>query len=157
MFFSDMPEYSSSVVLACPAVALRSFLVQPGNLPRVSDPELQLEILSAPPVVQTGDRIEFRIMAFGFRQRAAHIYQSVDEFEIVEQQVEGPLRAWQHRQVLTMMGEDRTQLMDEVVFEPPGGMLGFLLTAERIRESLEKSMQLRYRLLQDLVRAGDLC
>ncbi len=156
-FRRDMPEFSSSVILGCAVVTLRSFLVQPGNLPRISDPDLQLEILSAPPVVQTGDRIEFRSMAFGFRQRAAHIYQSVSEFEIVEHQIEGPLRVWQHRQILTRMDEDRTRLMDEVTFEPPGGMLGFMLTEARIRESLEKSMLLRYQILHDLITAGGLC
>lgn len=151
-----MPQFSASVRLKCPAPSLRLFLGTPANLPKVSDPELRLEIISAPPLVTVSERIEFRITSFGFKQRAIHVYTSASETEIVEEQIEGPLRAWRHRQMFTVIHECETQLTDEIDFEPPGGMLGYLLTEERIRESLNEGITARYEALQDLVASGDL-
>lgn len=151
-----MPSYQSSVILNCSLAGLREFLGRPANLPQVTDPELELRILAAPEIVTSGEKIEFRIMAYGFKQRATNQYTIVTETEITEEQLEGPLRSWVHRQVFCTLEDGRTQLTDSVDFEPPGGMLGFMLTEARIRESLAEGMQARYEALTDLVDSGDL-
>ena len=78
---------------------------------------------------------------------------------IVESQIEGPLRAWRHRQRIEIAGSGHCQLIDEIEFEPPGGMLGYLLTESRIRQSLEEGMDFRYDILQQLITSGaiDVC
>lgn len=150
-----MPEFkSSSTILTCAPLALRSFLGCPRNLPQISNPELELEVLSAPPHVGMGERIEFRISAYGFKQRATHEYIDVTEHMIVESQIEGPLRAWRHTQRIEIAGSGHCQLIDEIEFEPPGGMLGYLLTESRIRQSLEEGMDFRYDILQQLITSG---
>ena len=55
-----MPESVSSSILECSAAELRAFLGRTANLPQISDPDLHLEILSAPEIVTLGQRIEFR-------------------------------------------------------------------------------------------------
>jgi ligand-binding SRPBCC domain-containing protein len=145
---------SSSTILTCPPPVLRSFLGRPANLPQISNPELELEVLSAPPEVIVGERIEFRITAYGFKQRATHEYLIASQELIVESQIEGPLRAWRHSQRIELAGGDACRLIDEIDFEPPGGMLGFLLTEARIRESLEEGMDFRYSTLQELIDSG---
>ncbi len=82
----------------------------------------------APEVVTVGEEIEFRIMAYGFKQRATHVYTSVEDLLIEERQLEGPLRQWYHRQHLQQTPGGLTLLTDTIEFEPPGGMLGFMLT-----------------------------
>lgn len=154
--FRFMPSHQSSVVLKCSLSTLREFLGRPANLPSVTDPDLELKILSAPEVVASGEKIEFRIMAYGFRQRATNIYTTITETEIAEVQLEGPLRAWSHRQLFASLDDGQTQLTDEIEFEPPGGMLGFMLTEERIRESLADGMRARYEALADLADSGGL-
>ncbi len=149
-----MPLFSASVTLACPARTLRDFLGRPINLPRISDPDMRLEIISAPEVVTVAERIEFRITSFGFKQRAIHVYTSASETEIAEEQVEGPLRAWRHRQLIRSVHDLETMLTDEIEFEPPGGMLGYMLTEDRIRETLSEGIAIRYESLQDLVAKG---
>jgi len=133
---------------------LRLFLGRPVNLPQISNPELELEVLSAPPEVTIGQRIEFRITAYGFKQRATHEYLIVADDMIVESQIEGPLRAWRHSQRIEIAGIGHCRLIDEIDFEPPGGMLGFLLTEARILESLEEGMDFRYSVLQELIESG---
>ncbi len=150
-----MPHFTStSTILTCAPDALRSFLGRPVNLPQISNPELELEVLAAPPEVKTGERIEFRITAYGFKQRATHEYIEVSELVIVESQIEGPLRAWRHAQRIELAGSTHCRLIDEVTFEPPGGMLGYLLTEARIRGSLEEGMDFRYSVLQELIESG---
>jgi ligand-binding SRPBCC domain-containing protein len=48
--------------------------------------------------------------------------------------------------------EDGTVLVtDRIEFEPPGGMLGFLLTADRLKASLEQGLTHRHRELKRLL------
>jgi ligand-binding SRPBCC domain-containing protein len=149
-----MLKFETSAVLPCSAAALRQFLGCPANLPEISDPDIELQILSAPETVQAGTRIEFRIMSFGLRHRMAHEYRQVTETEIFEVLVDGPLPAWQHRQQLQALGPQQCQLTDTVEFQLPGGMLRFILTEERIRESLTTGMQYRYQTLQQMAESG---
>ena len=151
-----MPQFSASIVLPCSVTSLRQWLGTPANLPRVSDPELELEIISAPPVVTVSQKIEFRVTSFGFKHRSIHVYTAVSELEIVEEQVEGPMRAWQHRQAYEVVAPGQTRLTDEFRFEPPGGMMGFILTEARLRESLEDGMAARHAALQAMVESGEL-
>ena len=151
-----MPESLSSSILKCSAAELRAFLGRTANLPQISDPDLELEILSAPEIVTLGQRIEFRITAYGFKQRATHEYVTVEELQITEDQVEGPLRAWKHAQQIEIIGASQCRLIDRVEFEPPGGMLGYLLTEDKVLAAIQDGMQIRYEALNDIIRSGNL-
>jgi ligand-binding SRPBCC domain-containing protein len=151
-----MPESVSSSILDCSAEMLRRFLGKTANLPQISDPELELEILSAPEIVTVGERIEFRITAYGFKQRATHEYLTVDDLQIIEDQIEGPLRAWKHAQQIEMIAAGQCRLTDRVEFQPPGGMLGYLLTEARVLASIQDGMTIRYEALSDIIRNGTL-
>jgi ligand-binding SRPBCC domain-containing protein len=125
-------------------------------LPEISDPDIELEILKAPELVAAGEKIVFRVTAMGLRQRMTHEYLLADELEIHESLVEGPLPVWRHRQILEVLGAQQCRLTDEVVYETPGGLLRFVLTEERIRESLESGMSYRYSALAERAARGEL-
>jgi ligand-binding SRPBCC domain-containing protein len=148
---AKMPQFQSSTILKCSAQALREFLGQPSNLPSVSDPELELQIVAAPEVISEGDTIEFLVSAYGFKQRATHRYETVTDSEIIEVQIDGPMRSWKHRHCYEIVDECTCKLVDEFEFDPPGGMLGFLLTAEKIIASLEDGMRARYESLAEIL------
>ena len=151
-----MSESKTASVLECSAAQLRAFLGCTANLPIISDPELELEILSAPEIVTLGQRIEFRITAYGFKQRATHEYVIVEELQITENQVDGPLRAWNHAQQIEVVSSTQCRLHDHIIFEPPGGMLGYLLTESKVLASIQDGMQIRYETLSDLIKSGKL-
>ena len=151
-----MPESLSSSIFECAAADLRIFLGRTGNLAQISDPDLELEILSAPAIVTLGSRIEFRVTAFGFKQRATHEYVTVEDLKIMEDQVEGPLRAWKHEQRIEIITDKQCRLIDRINFEPPGGMLGYLLTEAKVLTSIQSGMQIRYDALSDSIRHGKL-
>ncbi len=147
-----MPEFQSQTALNCPPSHVREFLLRPANLPLISDPDLQLQILDAPEIVTEGSEIEFRITAYGFKQRMRHRYVTVADFEIVAEQVDGPARSWRHKQLIQTNGSEQACLLvDHVIFEPPGGMLGFVMTEARIRESLADGTDVRYETLRELL------
>lgn len=151
-----MPESKTDFILECSAEQLRAFLGRTANLPIISDPDLELEILSAPEIVTLGQRIEFRITAYGFKQRATHEYVTVEDLHIIEDQVDGPLRAWNHAQKIEIVSSHQCRLHDHIVFEPPGGMLGYLLTESKVQASIQDGMQIRYEVLSDLIKSGKL-
>ena len=151
-----MPESVSSSILECSAESLRAFLGRTANLPQISDPDLHLEILSAPDIVTLGHRIEFRVTAYGFKQRATHEYVTVEKLQIVEDLVEGPLRAWKHSQQIEIVAAGQCRLTDRIEFLPPGGMLGYLLTEAKVHASIQAGMQIRYEALSDIIRSGNL-
>lgn len=149
-----MPLFKTTALINCSAISLRNFLGQPANLPDISDPDIELEIVQAPSVIQVGEKIIFRVTAMGLRQRMTHEYLTASESEIVESLVEGPLPLWRHRQHLEALPDNQCQLTDEVEFQTPGGLLRFMLTEQRIRESLEAGMAFRYQALAQRTASG---
>ena len=149
-----MAHFVASADLSCAAAALRAFLGRPVNLPQISNPDLELEIVAAPEEIAAGATIEFRITAHGFKQRATHEYVEVSDTTIVEAQIDGPLRAWRHAQRIEDLGPHECRLTDEIEFERPGGMMGFLLTEDRIRQAVKNGTEFRHTTLQKLISAG---
>jgi ligand-binding SRPBCC domain-containing protein len=139
-----MPEFQASTTLNCPVHILRQFLGRPSNLPDVSDPDLELEIVAAPEVIAAGETIEFRVTAYGFKQRSTHTYVIVNDTEILEEQIDGPMRSWRHHHRYEAIDANTCRLVDQFEFEPPGGMMGFVFTEAKVRESLEEGMRARY-------------
>ncbi|GAB5441432.1 MAG: hypothetical protein Fues2KO_17810 [Fuerstiella sp.] len=144
-----MATHTSSTVLHCDLQKVRDYLGQTSNLLKTSDPELELEILNAPEEISEGAVIDFRISAYGFKQSMQHRYVEVSDQEIVAEQTDGPARAWIHRQSLADNGNGSCTLTDRIDFEPPGGMLGFVMTEAKIRESIEDGMEHRYEVLKE--------
>lgn len=144
-----MATHTSSTTLRCDLQKVRDYLGRTANLLKTSDPDLELEILNAPDEISEGAIIDFRITAYGFKQPMQHRYVEVSDREIVAKQVDGPARAWLHRQSLSDNGDGSCTLTDRIDFEPPGGMLGFVMTEAKIRESIEDGMDHRYEVLQE--------
>ena len=146
-----MPQFESSATLNCSAAALRDYLGTTANLPEISDPELSLEILEAPEQVEADSVIEFRISAYGFKQRMQHRYVEVKADCIVAEQIDGPTRAWKHTQAISSNDDGTVTLTDQIEFEPPGGMLGYVMRADKIVESHEEDLEYRFERLAEIL------
>lgn len=146
-----MASFLSSTQLKCSAQTLRNYLGATANLSKISDPDLDLEVLTAPEQVTEGAVIEFRISAYGFKQRMQHRYVEVSDLEIVAEQIDGPTRAWKHRQTIVANSDCECTLTDQIDFEPPGGMLGFVMTEGKIKDSIQDGMDFRYETLQEVL------
>jgi ligand-binding SRPBCC domain-containing protein len=151
-----MAQFENETWLPCRVESLFDFLLRPANVQRISDPRLGLIFEKAPEVVATGSRIAFKVQAYGVVQKLEHEVIVVEHPRlIVEEQVKGPMKAWRHEHHLEA-GEQGVRMIDRVLFEPPGGMLGFLVKESNIIEGLEDGFEHRAQELRRLIERGEI-
>ena len=111
-----------------------------------------LFFMEAPERLSLGAKMHFKLQAYGVARESIH---EVTQFEsarrFVEQQVSGPLKKWVHEHVFEVSGSGVT-LIDRIQFEPPGGVIGLMITASRILENLEDGFDHRHGALEKLLR-----
>lgn len=139
-----MGSYRAEVLLAAPAEEIFDFLIRPENVIRVTAPNAGLKPVAAPEIFEQGSRIELELTGYGPPQRFLY---EVTEFlrpdRFTETLVKGPLKSFRHEHVFEVT-PNGTLVSDRVEFQPPGGMLGFLVTEDRIRQGLQHGLKFRY-------------
>ncbi len=147
-------EYRTN--LECCPESLFEFLLRPANIADISDPDLGLTFVQAPEVVEQGSRIAFEIQGYGRVQRITHeITDVTPTHQIIEVQIDGPMRAWTHRHLFRDT-ENGTEMLDAIEFTPPGGIIGLMMSEDRIIDSLERGFFYRQQQLQRLTQSGNL-
>jgi len=151
-----MAEYEHQQRLGCSVEAVFDFLSRPANQVRLSQPESRLTFLDPPEIIAAGDELEFEVRAYGTTQSVVHEIVTLERPRlIVERMLHGPLEELEQEHLFT--SEDgHTLLIDRIRFEPPGGMIGLLLTEARLRKSFDESFAYRRRILEQLVAEGEL-
>lgn len=150
-----MGQFTLSAQFECCPTTLREYLGSVSNFPLITDPELEIEIIEAPEVVTEGEEIAFSIITGGFRQVLRHRWTTVSDSRIVAEQVLGPTKSWYHDQTISAAAGG-CSLKETITFEPPGGMLGFVVTEDAILESLSSGTAIRHRLIAEQLIAGQL-
>jgi len=151
-----MAQFENELWLPCDVEALFEFLLRPLNVQRISDPRLGLVFEQAPDVVVTGSRIAFKVQAYGVVQKIEHEITAVERPRlIVEQQIKGPMKSWRHEHRLEPK-DNGVRMIDRVTFEPPGGMLGFLVKESSILDGLEDGFIHREQELKRIVERGEI-
>jgi ligand-binding SRPBCC domain-containing protein len=144
-----MPSLEAKVSIRCTADKVFDFLINTENLPKMIPDDLKLKVVSAPPQLALGSRMEVQILAFGPPQNVVY---EITEFSrphrFTETQVKGMLPRYVHEHVLSAEPDGQVQLVDHIEFEPPGGLLGFMLTADRLRTSLQSGLVHRHNALK---------
>jgi len=69
--------------------------------------------------------------------------------------ISGPFESWSHRHLFQDDGEGGTLLRDEVTYEPPGGMLGRLVSVKLLNEKMQELFDYRHEVLRRIIEAGD--
>jgi ligand-binding SRPBCC domain-containing protein len=145
-----MPEYARSIQLARSAAEVFDLFSQPALLLDLAPPELPLELVDAPPRLQLGSRLCWKIRRWGISQRLTC---DVTAFEkdrlIVETQRVGPFGRWEMRRRFQPLTSGM-QLNETIDFEPPRGILGRLATEETILQELQILFEFRERKLKEL-------
>ena len=134
-----MPTYQTEMTLQADREKVWDFLCRPANLLELSHPDVRLTIEEAPETIELGSRIRFAIFVMGATIRSVHeivAFESPERF--IEEQIEGPFKQWRHEHVFRPLGEQQVTLFDLIEYEPPGGMMGLLLSEARIRSQLDE-------------------
>lgn len=147
-----MPMFEARVSLPCSPEDAFDFLIRTENMTKISPPEMGLNFVEAPEIVEAGSRLEFKIQGYGQVQHIVHEIVTWERPRIyTEKQVEGPLKHWVHEHLFETDDQQQVTVIDRIEFEPPSGLLGFLITADRIQESLEDGFYHRHQQLKKLL------
>lgn len=149
-----MSVFEHETILPCSAEELFNFLIQPANVSKVSHPDLGIRFVSPPEVLSEGIELEFQIVSFGQIHTLKH---KIVQFErpriVIEEQIVGPMKSWRHHHEY-LEHENGCVKRDRVDFQPPGGMIGFFLTEDKILDQLEDGMFNREQRLLEFIEQG---
>jgi ligand-binding SRPBCC domain-containing protein len=146
-----MPHYLTTIELPFPVPHVFAFFLRPANVAALSPPEPRLELVEGPELLTLGARVTWKGRRWGVAYRIVTEVTALEtDARLVEEQRQGPLRKWQltRRFEATPQG---TRLTEEIEFEPPGGLLGFAVTAGTIEQDLDAAYAHRDRRLPELL------
>lgn len=134
-----MSDFQASVVLPRPRDETFEFLRRPANLlkmfPAGATDNLNMK---HPEIITVGECIEFTVKAMGAQFQFVHEVTQLTASElIVVKQIQGPFKAWSQEQRFTDSDDGNTLLTSTIRFDPPGGMLGFVVTRKLVLSQLE--------------------
>ena len=151
-----MAVFEHEQTLPCDVERVFDFLTRPANVARLALPENELTFLSAPEILAAGVEVEFEIRAYGQRQSIVHEIIEVERpRRVLERMLHGPLEDWEHEHLFES-SPDGARVIDRITFLPPRGMIGLLLTEQRILASLERGFAHQRLLLEEFVARGEL-
>jgi len=145
-----MPHYTTTLDIARPLAEMFTFFTTPKNLAQFTPPDLNLTLLTAPDILALGARIVWQGRRRGISQK---IIQEVATFDleklIIVEQKQGPFARWvqAHHFESSATG---TRIVEKIDFDPPGGLLGRMISANAIRGDLEKISAYRDKKLREL-------
>jgi len=147
-----MPSYQAEITLPTTCEWAFEYLSAPGNLTAVTQPELQLEVEEAPQRLEQGSRIHFSVGVMGVRVKSIHEIVSFESPQsFVEEQIEGPFASWRHEHIFRADQEGRISVIDLIDYERPSGMVGMIMTEDRIRQQLDEGFAYRQDVLNNLL------
>ncbi|NNJ27643.1 SRPBCC family protein [Alienimonas chondri] len=157
-------ELESTVALAASPAEVFACLIRPAEVMTLTDPSAGVRLLRGPDVMAEGTANELEITGFGVPQRVIY---TVTGFEdrggaggaFTETMTKGPLPTFVNEHVVSPAASEEDEAGGCVVhesfrFAPPGGLLGFVLTVDRLRAELEKGLTYRRQALLDRFGAG---
>lgn len=136
-----MPSLSFVERYAQPPAVVFAFFRRPANVVAVAPAELPLRLIEGAEAPAVGERFAVEARRFGLARRIdTEVVALQEPARIVERQVQGPFRSWQIERRFAAV-EGGTELTETVTFEPPGGMLGLMLTASAVEAELRRAYE----------------
>jgi len=148
-----MALFEARVTLPCTQREAFDFLLRPANVALISPPQLGLCFVDAPEVVSQGDRLKFRVQGFGQIREGEHeISRIVEHSQVTERQIVGLFKLWVHEHKFETNSNGEAVVIDQIDFESPGGILGLLVTKDRVLDQLEEVFDHRHARLQKFLK-----
>lgn len=143
-----MPIFESRVELPASPEAVFDFISRPANLAAISPPEAGLVFTQAPEVLSEGAAMVCKLQAYGLVQE---LQQKITKFDpprsFREELIKGPVKKYIHDYIVEPTPGGAV-LINRIDFEPPGGLMGMMVTADRIMDQLEDGFAYRRDLLK---------
>lgn len=144
-----MPQFESRTELNAPTEQVFEYFLQPSNLQAIAPPESNFIYVEAPQLIELGTRLVCKVQAYGMIQQMAYeIVELEKPTRYREKMVEGPLQLWLNDYIIEPSSTGGSTLINRIEFEPPAGLLGLIVTANRITEALEDAFDYRAKALR---------
>lgn len=132
-------------VIAARAEAVFAFHERPEAFSLLQPPWQKTRILQPPTSLEVGTEVilEVGLGPFWQRIRARHVAYEPGRL-FVDEMVDGPFPKWEHRHVVTPLGDDRCKLTDDIELELPLGALGRVFGSPIARRQLERLFTFRH-------------
>ena len=120
-----MREFSYNFKVQAPIKAVTDFHADTRALKTLNPPFIYVQLKKVDPMAE-GSVSEFTLwfLLLPIKWRAVHTH--VSEQGFTDTQEEGPLAFWQHTHQFESLGDDVTQIHENIVYEYPSGWWGFL-------------------------------
>jgi len=146
-----MPLFEATQFYPRPIDEVFSFLRSPAHLVAISPPDFHLRVVEGPELVELGSRVVLHGRRWGIPQRMVSVITAFEPpLTFTDSQVEGPFRKWDHTHRFEAVAGG-TRVSDHIEYEPPGGLLGLVVTAARIESDLRRVFEYRARKLAELL------
>jgi uncharacterized protein (TIGR01777 family) len=123
---------------------------RPGALERLTPPWENIRILARDADIQDGARVDVSVGLGPFRKKwIAEHYGTEPGQRFCDRQLAGPFALWEHTHSMTAADNETSQLLDDIVYQLPGGRLGLWLGGSFVRSKLERMFRYRHRVTQD--------
>ena len=149
-----MGLFQASIILPRPREETFEYLRRPANLLKMFPANTADKLsMKTPEIMNVGECIEFQVKAMGSQFQFVHEVTQVSPSErIVLVQIQGPFKNWTQEQHFADSDDGHTLLTSIVRFDPPGGMLGFVVTRKLVMSQLKEWVGLGHqRLRQELL------
>lgn len=151
-----MPTFEAVTDLRCPPEAVYDFLIRPANALLVTPTELKATLVEGPEVLTVGSRVTVRVWKYGVSQTLTTVITALEPARLMRDEQPangGPFRKFAHTHALEVT-PDGCRMLDRVEFEPPGGLLGMVVTEKVIVSELRSMFAYRDRRFRELLAGG---
>jgi ligand-binding SRPBCC domain-containing protein len=146
-----MPVFESVQRFPRPAAEVFEFICQPANLARVSPAELHMTVVEGPARIELGARLVIQARRWGMTQKmVSEITAYQPHVLFADTQCQGPFKKWVHTHLLEPV-DGGTRATDRIEYEPPGGLLGLIMTAGMIERELRWLFDYRRKALEEIL------
>ncbi len=147
-----MPQWVFRGVYPQPVAQVFDVLRRPANRVRLAPPALAMQLLAGPDCLEKNSRLTLQVRRAGLAQTIElEVTDLVPNTSLTEVQVRGPFRSWRQHYHVAATPNGGTCLTETIDFEPPGGLLGLLVSAAVIERDLRELYAQREPLLRQLL------
>lgn len=126
------------------------FFAKPENLARITPPSLGFQILTPSPIqMKAGALIDYTVKVLGVRVRWTTLIADYDPpYRFTDVQLKGPYSFWHHTHIFNEV-PGGVQMIDEVRYVVPFGILGDVIEPFLVRPDIRKIFECRRKVIEE--------
>ena len=149
-----MQSYETEFELPFAIDKVFAFHCDPQNILELIPEEANAVLLESPSLLSLGSEVELKFSAFGFSKKVRiQIMEFTENQLIADEQLSGPFKAFNQKQLFTAVEEEVTRISYAVEYKPPGGLIGMALKPPMLLNYIKQGTLYRRKKTRELLEA----